>query len=69
MKLLFVSPRSSLANDVDKRIFGSTVPVIKGEKLSMRILVKLKHWFFTSLNVFIKSNSDENEWWRRWIIP
>ncbi|XP_034673696.1 acid beta-fructofuranosidase [Vitis riparia] len=31
--------RSSLANDVDKRIFGSTVPVIKGEKLSMRILV------------------------------
>ncbi|XP_073055749.1 acid beta-fructofuranosidase 2, vacuolar-like [Primulina eburnea] len=31
--------RSSEATDVDKRIYGSTVPVLKGEKLSMRILV------------------------------
>ncbi|XP_027361084.1 acid beta-fructofuranosidase isoform X2 [Abrus precatorius] len=31
--------RSSLANDVDKKIFGSSVPVLKDEKLSVRILV------------------------------
>ncbi|KAL2472000.1 Acid beta-fructofuranosidase 3 [Abeliophyllum distichum] len=31
--------RSSKAPDVDKAIYGSTVPVIKGEKLSMRVLV------------------------------
>lgn len=31
--------RSSIAEDVDKSIYGSTVPVLKGEKLSMRILV------------------------------
>lgn len=31
--------RSSMAKDVDKSIYGSTVPVLKGEKLSMRILV------------------------------
>ncbi|KAL7608256.1 beta-fructofuranosidase, soluble isoenzyme I isoform X1 [Lactuca sativa] len=31
--------RSSNANDVDKSIYGSIVPVLKGEKLSMRILV------------------------------
>ncbi|XP_022874390.1 acid beta-fructofuranosidase 2, vacuolar-like [Olea europaea var. sylvestris] len=31
--------RSSKATDVDKGIYGSTVPVLKGEKLSMRILV------------------------------
>ncbi|KAJ1416028.1 Glycosyl hydrolase family 32, N-terminal [Sesbania bispinosa] len=31
--------RSSLATDVDKKIFGSFVPVLKGEKLSVRILV------------------------------
>ncbi|KAI7730221.1 hypothetical protein M8C21_023058 [Ambrosia artemisiifolia] len=31
--------RSSIAKDVDKSIYGSTVPVLKGEKLSMRILV------------------------------
>ncbi|KAI3453595.1 hypothetical protein Pfo_010258 [Paulownia fortunei] len=31
--------RSSEATDVDKAIYGSTVPVLKGEKLSMRILV------------------------------
>ncbi|KAK7309037.1 hypothetical protein RJT34_05459 [Clitoria ternatea] len=31
--------RSSLANDVDKKIFGSLVPVLKNEKLSVRILV------------------------------
>lgn len=31
--------RSSTAGDVDKSIYGSIVPVLKGEKLSMRILV------------------------------
>ncbi|XP_073135886.1 acid beta-fructofuranosidase-like [Henckelia pumila] len=31
--------RSSEATDVDKRIYGSTVPVLQGEKLSMRMLV------------------------------
>ncbi|CAH1415639.1 unnamed protein product [Lactuca virosa] len=31
--------RSSNANDVDKSIYGSIVPILKGEKLSMRILV------------------------------
>ncbi|PIM99149.1 Beta-fructofuranosidase (invertase) [Handroanthus impetiginosus] len=31
--------RSSEATDVDKAIYGTTVPVLKGEKLSMRILV------------------------------
>ncbi|KAL3499527.1 hypothetical protein ACH5RR_038620 [Cinchona calisaya] len=31
--------RSSEANDVRKAIYGSTVPVLEGEKLSMRILV------------------------------
>ncbi|XP_010533769.1 PREDICTED: acid beta-fructofuranosidase 3, vacuolar-like [Tarenaya hassleriana] len=31
--------RSSVANDVDKRIYGSFTPVLEGEKLSMRILV------------------------------
>ncbi|KAG8382399.1 hypothetical protein BUALT_Bualt05G0073300 [Buddleja alternifolia] len=31
--------RSSEASDVDKSIYGSTVPVLKDEKLSMRILV------------------------------
>ncbi|XP_024993667.1 acid beta-fructofuranosidase-like [Cynara cardunculus var. scolymus] len=31
--------RSSTANDVDKSIYGNIVPVLKGEKLSMRILV------------------------------
>ncbi|KAJ8437806.1 hypothetical protein Cgig2_013725 [Carnegiea gigantea] len=31
--------RSSIASDVEKDIDGSTVPVLKGEKLSMRILV------------------------------
>ncbi|XP_057977358.1 acid beta-fructofuranosidase 2, vacuolar-like [Malania oleifera] len=31
--------RSSKATDVDKGIYGSTVPVLEGEKLSVRILV------------------------------
>ncbi|KAK2356161.1 Glycosyl hydrolase family 32 protein [Trifolium repens] len=31
--------RSSLANDVHKQIYGSIVPVLEGEKLSLRILV------------------------------
>ncbi|MFS8032440.1 putative beta-fructofuranosidase [Helianthus anomalus] len=31
--------RSSTATDVDKSIYGNIVPVLKGEKLSMRILV------------------------------
>ncbi|CAL0313404.1 unnamed protein product [Lupinus luteus] len=31
--------RSSLATDVNKQIFGSFVPVLEGEKLSVRILV------------------------------
>ncbi|XP_076941080.1 acid beta-fructofuranosidase-like [Bidens hawaiensis] len=31
--------RSSTANDVDKSIYGDIVPVLKGEKLTMRILV------------------------------
>ncbi|KAI3691660.1 hypothetical protein L6452_31461 [Arctium lappa] len=31
--------RSSIATDVDKSIYGSTVPVLDGEKLTMRILV------------------------------
>ncbi|KAK4425528.1 Acid beta-fructofuranosidase [Sesamum alatum] len=31
--------RSSQANDVDKEMYGSTVPVLKDESLSMRILV------------------------------
>ncbi|XP_010458650.1 PREDICTED: acid beta-fructofuranosidase 4, vacuolar-like [Camelina sativa] len=31
--------RSSVANDVIKPIYGSVVPVLKGEKLTMRILV------------------------------
>nr|AAG36943.1 acid invertase [Brassica oleracea] len=33
------SSRSSFANDVVKPIYGSSVPVLKGEKLTMRILV------------------------------
>ncbi|CAK9173180.1 unnamed protein product [Ilex paraguariensis] len=41
LKTLFCSDqsRSSEATDVDKAIYGSTVPVLKGEKLSMRTLV------------------------------
>lgn len=35
----FFVRRSSLATDVDKKIFGSFVPVLKDEKLSVRILV------------------------------
>ncbi|KAK1374735.1 Beta-fructofuranosidase [Heracleum sosnowskyi] len=31
--------RSSKATDVDKEIYGSTVPVLRGEKLTVRILV------------------------------
>ncbi|XAR71807.1 Beta-fructofuranosidase [Bertholletia excelsa] len=31
--------RSSKASDVNKRVHGSTVPVLEGEKLSMRVLV------------------------------
>lgn len=31
--------RSSKASDVDKSVYGSTVPVLDGEKLSMRLLV------------------------------
>lgn len=31
--------RSSQANDVRKQIFGSVVPVLKGEKFSLRMLV------------------------------
>ncbi|XP_058104576.1 beta-fructofuranosidase, soluble isoenzyme I-like [Magnolia sinica] len=31
--------RSSKANDIVKRVYGSTVPVLDGEKLSVRILV------------------------------
>lgn len=31
--------RSSVATDVTKTVYGSTVPVLKGEKLSIRILV------------------------------
>ncbi|EOA33750.1 hypothetical protein CARUB_v10019944mg [Capsella rubella] len=31
--------RSSMANDVVKSVYGSLVPVLKGEKLTMRILV------------------------------
>lgn len=31
--------RSSEATDVDKQIYGSTVPVLTGEKLTVRILV------------------------------
>lgn len=31
--------RSSEAGDVDKAIYGSTVPVLKGETLTVRILV------------------------------
>ncbi|KAJ8764190.1 hypothetical protein K2173_005370 [Erythroxylum novogranatense] len=31
--------RSSIANDVNKHIYGSYVPVLEGEKFSMRILV------------------------------
>ncbi|XP_039037703.1 acid beta-fructofuranosidase-like [Hibiscus syriacus] len=31
--------RSSKASDVDKRIYGSSVPVLEGENLSLRILV------------------------------
>jgi beta-fructofuranosidase len=31
--------RSSNANDINKRIYGDTVPVLDGEKLSMRLLV------------------------------
>jgi len=34
-----ISCRSSAANDVTKSIYGSTVPVLDGEKLSVRILV------------------------------
>uniref|UniRef100_A0A7N0VAE6 beta-fructofuranosidase n=1 Tax=Kalanchoe fedtschenkoi TaxID=63787 RepID=A0A7N0VAE6_KALFE len=32
--------RSSVASDVDKHIYGSFVPVLEGEKLTMRILVR-----------------------------
>ncbi|XP_071703159.1 acid beta-fructofuranosidase-like [Rutidosis leptorrhynchoides] len=41
LKTFFCSDqsRSSAAIDVDKSIYGSVVPVLKGEKLSMRILV------------------------------
>lgn len=34
--------RSSVANDVFKPIYGSFVPVLKGEKFSLRILVSYK---------------------------
>lgn len=38
--------RSSKANDIVKRVVGSTVPVLDGEKLSLRILVSsyLARW-------------------------
>ncbi|KAL5551113.1 hypothetical protein UlMin_001289 [Ulmus minor] len=41
LKTLFCNDqsRSSVANDVNKQIFGSFVPVLKDEKLSVRILV------------------------------
>ncbi|CAI9775540.1 unnamed protein product [Fraxinus pennsylvanica] len=35
----FVCNRSSKAPDVDKAMYGSTVSILKGEKLSMRILL------------------------------
>ncbi|CAN8312052.1 unnamed protein product [Cochlearia groenlandica] len=36
--------RSSYANDVTKPVYGSIVPVLKGEKLTMRILVTFTHF-------------------------
>lgn len=36
---MYIFFRSSEATDVSKAIYGSSVPVLKGEKLSMRILV------------------------------
>jgi hypothetical protein len=35
--------RSSKANDLVKKVYGSVVPVLNGENLSVRILVSL--WF------------------------
>lgn len=39
--------RSSKANDVEKIVYGSEVPVLDGEKLSLRSLVCLKVGVFT----------------------
>lgn len=36
---MHVRVRSSEATDVSKAIYGSTVPVLEGEKLTMRIMV------------------------------
>ncbi|KVH91931.1 Beta-fructofuranosidase [Cynara cardunculus var. scolymus] len=46
--------RSSIATDVDKSIYGSTVPVLEDEKLSMRILVMHKVEEHASLHVYIQ---------------
>lgn len=34
--------RSSKANDIVKRVYGSIVPVLEGENLSLRILVSFE---------------------------
>uniref|UniRef100_A0A6I9QL18 Beta-fructofuranosidase 1-like n=1 Tax=Elaeis guineensis var. tenera TaxID=51953 RepID=A0A6I9QL18_ELAGV len=36
--------RSSLANDLVKRVYGSSVPVLDGESLTVRILVSWNTW-------------------------
>lgn len=40
--------RSSVAGDVDKGIYGSTVPVLNGEKLTVRILVSIHYSIYIS---------------------
>lgn len=43
----YIVCRSSKANDVEKIVYGSEVPVLDGEKLSLRSLVCLKVGVFT----------------------
>lgn len=45
--------RSTMANDVVKSVYGSFVPVLKEEKLTMRILVK---YYILSSNHTLKSS-------------
>lgn len=37
-----------MAGDVDKGIYGSTVPVLDGEKLTVRILVSIHNFIYIS---------------------
>lgn len=43
-----------MATDVDKEIYGSTVTVLTGEKLSVRILVS--YFLFVEIDLYIHSS-------------